>query len=208
MSTVCCIPARIGSSRIKQKMLINYKGKPLVKYMYDKVSSFGYRTYVVTDSERIAELIPKENVIVSGDASNGTDRISSVVDRISADKIINVQGDLVDVTKELILKIEQELDWEQVVTAYTKNEQSVRVVHNYGYANWFTRKDLGYGDYHIGIYGYKRNPLVWYYVAGRTDAEQIEDLEQLRFLGYYNIGVVEYDYTGIEINEQKDLQNV
>ena len=56
MSIVCCIPARLGSSRIKEKMLLEIDGKPLVKTVYDKVKEFGYDTYVITDSEKIANI--------------------------------------------------------------------------------------------------------------------------------------------------------
>ena len=76
------IPARLKSTRLKEKMLIDIDGEPLIRYMFDRVRTMGYDTYVVTDSERIAEHITKQNVIMSGESENGTARIASVLDKL------------------------------------------------------------------------------------------------------------------------------
>lgn len=198
------IPARLNSTRLKEKMLIEVDGKPLIRNVYDKVKSFGYDTYVLTDSEKISSIIP-ENCIMSGEHENGTARIASIVDKFNYSSYINVQGDMVDIDKELIEKIAIELTNKDVVTAYTKNKTSVRIIHDNNTAHWFTRKDIGYGDYHLGVYGYKTDALIWYNNNKRTKPEIIEDLEQLRFFGDYEISVVEHNYNGREINTKEDL---
>ena len=198
------IPARLDSSRLKEKMLLEVDGKPLIKAVYDKVKSFGYSPYVLTDSDKIASLIP-ENCIMTGEYENGTARIASVVDKFNFDSYINVQGDLIDISKDLIEKTIENLDFNGVVTAYTKTKSSVRIIHDGDIAHWFTRKDLGYGDYHIGIYGYSSHALRWYRDMKSTEPEKLEDLEQLRFFEGYDISVFEYNYNGREINTNQDL---
>ena len=198
------IPARLDSSRLKEKMLLEVDGKPLIKAVYDKVKSFGYSPYVLTDSDKIASLIP-ENCIMTGEYENGTARIASVVDKFNFDSYINVQGDLIDISKDLIEKTIENLDFNGVVTAYTKTKSSVRIIHDGDIAHWFTRKDLGYGDYHIGIYGYSSHALRWFRDMKSTEPEKLEDLEQLRFFEGYDISVFEYNYNGREINTNQDL---
>jgi len=198
------IPARLDSFRLKEKMLLEVDGKPLIKAVYDKVKSFGYSPYVLTDSDKIASLIP-ENCIMTGEYENGTARIASVVDKFNFDSYINVQGDLIDISKDLIEKTIENLDFNGVVTAYTKTKSSVRIIHDGDIAHWFTRKDLGYGDYHVGIYGYSSHALRWYRDMKSTEPEKLEDLEQLRFFKGYDISVFEYNYNGREINTNQDL---
>lgn len=198
------IPARLNSSRLKEKMLIEFDGRPLIKSVYDKVKKFGYDTYVVTDSNKIASLF-SSNCIMTDSFENGTARIASIIDKYKYSSYINLQGDLVDVTKDLVDKIAAELPYEDVVTAYTKNKSSVRVIHDSTNAYWFTRKDLGYGDYHIGIYGYSYNALDWYRSMEQTEPELKEDLEQLRFMSAFDVALVEHDYKGREINTVDDL---
>ena len=176
MSIAICIPARLESSRLKEKMLIEVDGKPLIKLVYDKVKEFGYDTYVVTNSNKIASLF-SSNCIMTNNFENGTARIASIIDKYKYSSYINVQWDLIDVTSELVDKIAEELPSEDVVTAYTKNKSSVRVVHDGSNAYWFTRKDLGYGDYHIGIYGYSYNALDWYKSMEQTEPELKEDMQ-------------------------------
>ena len=92
------IPARLKSTRLKEKMLIDLDGEPLIRYMFDKVRTMGYDTYVVTDSKKIAQYITRENIIISKKAENGTARIASVLDKLKQyDVIVNVQGDMVDI---------------------------------------------------------------------------------------------------------------
>ena len=44
MKIAIAIPARLDSSRIKEKMLLEFDGKPLIQNVFEKVSKFGYDT--------------------------------------------------------------------------------------------------------------------------------------------------------------------
>ena len=80
MTTAIVIPARLKSTRFPDKMLLDFHGKPLIRRVFDICQTFGYDTYVLTDSKKIADVITKFNVIMtSEDCTNGTDRIMSVI---------------------------------------------------------------------------------------------------------------------------------
>lgn len=208
MSIAFCIPARIDSSRIKEKMLIEFEGKPLIQNVFESVKSFGYPTYVITDSKKIADYIPSRNVIMSGEAENGTARIASVSDKLPYTTIINIQGDMLGITKETVLPILQHpmFGTDYLFTAYKKgyNPNGVKIIHQNGLASWFTRYDIGYGDHHLGIYSYTKELLKKYFTLKSIDQGK-EDLEQLRFLRYFPMYAIEVEYQGREINTKQNL---
>ena len=97
------IPARLNSTRVKEKMLIEFDGEPLIRLVFDKCRLMGYDTYVITDSKKTAKPITISNAIMTGEAENGTARIASVLDKLSKyDVIINVQGDMLDINVDTL----------------------------------------------------------------------------------------------------------
>ena len=210
MSTVITIPARLNSSRIKEKMLLEFDGKPLIQNVFESVSQLGYDTFVLTDSDKIARHIPSSNVILTDKAENGTARIASVLDKLDYDNYLNIQGDMLGITKDTIEPIVNHYTSPSlygVITAYKKgyNKNGVKVIHSNGQASWFTRHDIGYGDHHLGIYMYQKIVLEQYYKFKSADDNK-EDLEQLRILNYFPMTVVEVPYNGQEINTKLDYE--
>lgn len=205
MSTVICIPSRIGSTRVKEKMLIKFNGKPLIRHVFDSVEKFGYDTVVLTDSKKISNLIPKENVLLTSEHENGTSRIASVINQLNYDNYLNVQGDMLGITKDTVLPLLNNYT-SGMMTAYKKGYKpgSVKVIHQNGKASWFTRHDIGYGDQHLGVYMYDKEVLSNYNSFRGADNNK-ENLEQLRVLRYFPMYVVESFYNGIEINTPQDV---
>ena len=123
------------------------------------------------------------------------------------DYIINIQGDMLDVTYKTIESIINNINSDrQLLTAYTKgyDPKGVKIIHQDGYACWFTRKDIGYGDKHLGIYAYPIMFLDRY--RGLTENYPEEDLEQNRILGsFWKIKAIEVEYNEREINNKNDL---
>lgn len=208
MSTVICIPARIGSTRIKEKMLIEFDGVPLIRSVFNKVETFGYDTVVLTDSQKIARLLPESNVILTLKNENGTSRIASVLDQLKYDNYLNIQGDMLGITKPTVDPVLNFAESNQfsMITAYKKyyDPQGVKVIHQNGLASWFTRCDIGYGDQHLGVYMYKRELLEAYPKLKGADGGK-ESLEQLRILNHFPMHVVESSYSGREINIPSDI---
>ena len=84
---------------------------------------------------------------------------------------------------------------------------TVKLVRGAGKCLWFGRGMTGYGDWHLGIYGYKRKALEQYDNLIVTKEERHESLEQLRWLkNGWNIGVLPCEFSGMEINTPEELE--
>jgi 3-deoxy-manno-octulosonate cytidylyltransferase (CMP-KDO synthetase) len=216
MSTAIIIPARLNSTRFPKKMLAELNGYPLIKHVFDKCWNAGYETYVLTDSNEIADILPSKRVIMtSAEHENGTSRCMEVIDDVlQYDRYINIQGDMPDITPEIIRSVELELQHSDVSTAYTpmdfnlrSDPNCVKMIHSRGRVHWFLRASLTYGDHHLGVYGYNREAKAMYTVSKKYIEEDIEKLEQLRWIqNGIKIGVVEVEFNGIEINTPEDLK--
>ncbi len=208
MNIAIVIPARLNSTRLKEKMLIEFDGIPLIRLVFDKCRTMGYDCFVVTDSKKIAQHISRESVIMSDEAENGTARIASVLNKLKQyDIIVNVQGDMLDITVETLRPLLKRCMYHDVTTCYTLGckPEDVKVIHQEGKAMWFTRSDIGYGDRHLGIYAYQRHILQSYDLF--DDSYPQENLEQNRILAHYDINVVRVKYDGKEINTKKDINS-
>jgi 3-deoxy-manno-octulosonate cytidylyltransferase (CMP-KDO synthetase) len=84
---------------------------------------------------------------------------------------------------------------------------TVKVVSTGSTAHWFCRSALNYGDWHYGIYAYHPQLLKNYPELPKHKEEEIESLEQLRWLqNGYRIGVCDSE-PAAEINTEDDLKN-
>jgi 3-deoxy-manno-octulosonate cytidylyltransferase (CMP-KDO synthetase) len=214
MTTAILIPARYASTRFPGKMMAKLNGVPLVEHVYNKCAATGLSTYVLTDNQEIYNYLGAKKCLWTTEAENGTERCMQVIDEVlQYDRYINVQGDMPDITPEIILKVESELQKSDVSTAYTQmdfnlrnNPNTVKMIHSRGRAHWFLRASLQYGDHHLGVYGYNREAKSMYSTSTKFIEEDIEKLEQLRWIqNGVKIGVVEVEFDGIEINTPEDL---
>tara|TARA_Y100000385_G_scaffold291319_1_gene368563 strand:+ start:6509 stop:7186 length:678 start_codon:yes stop_codon:yes gene_type:complete len=217
-STAILIPARYESSRFPGKPLVYLAGMTMIERVYNTCILSGLDTYILTDDLRIFNLFSDRNCwIEETEYANGTERCSGALKwnvLNQYDKFINVQGDMPDVTVEMIKKTQTQLNQYKVSTVCTmmpeeeqNNPNSVKLVRGNGKCLWFGRGMTGYGDWHLGIYGYQREALESYPNLIGTREEQIEQLEQLRWLkNGWDIGVLPVTFNGIEINTPKDAR--
>jgi 3-deoxy-manno-octulosonate cytidylyltransferase (CMP-KDO synthetase) len=192
-------------------------GIPMIKRVYDACIASKIPTYVLTDDVRIANVFQNTSVIIDDtDYANGTERCAGAIklDYMQKyDQFINVQGDMPDVTLQMIERCVKWLQYYPVSTVFTSmteeeqnNPNSVKMVRAGDQALWFGRGITGYGEWHLGIYGYKRNPLEMYPTLEITQEETIEQLEQLRWLkSGWQIGCSSVYFKGVEINTQEDI---
>ena len=215
MTTAILIPARYDSSRFPAKMLAKLNGVPLIEHVYNKCVATGLDTYVLTDHQDIYNHMGAGKCLMTNEADNGTERCMQVIDEVlQYDRYINVQGDMPDITSDIIRAVEGALQYSDVSTAYTpmdfnlrNDPNSVKMIHSRGRAHWFLRASLTYGDHHLGVYGYNREAKIVYTTSKKYAEEDIEKLEQLRWIqNGQKIGVVEVEFNGIEINTPQDLE--
>ena len=217
MKTAILIPARYGSTRLPGKPLIALDNIPMIRRVYERCRKSGHDVYVLTDDVRIAEKFEPHQVIIDlEDYDNGTERCAGAVAMRTLDdydQFVNVQGDMPDVTVEMIHKCITILNEYEVSTVYTEMREeeqnkpsSVKMVRAGDTALWFGRGMTGYGEWHLGVYGYGKNALQAYPKLKITKEERVEKLEQLRWLkNGWQIGCLSVYFNGVEINTPEDV---
>ena len=217
MKTAILIPARYGSTRFEGKPLCMLDGVPMIKRVYDACSASKIPTYVLTDDQRIAQVFKNTSVVIDDyPYENGTERCAGAINldyMKKYDQFINVQGDMPDVTLQMIERCVEWLKYYPISTVWTdmpkemqNNPDSVKMVRAGDQALWFGRGMTGYGEWHLGIYGYRRDALELYSDLEVTQEEEVEKLEQLRWLkNGWQIGCSSVQFKGTEINSPEDV---
>lgn len=222
MRRAVIIPARLGSTRLKEKPLKKLLGKPLIRWVVEGLVKTGERVILATDSERVKEVVEDlcEVFLTPSDLPSGSDRVLYVVRDLDVDLIINYQGDEPFVYEEDIKLIFRELEkGERVVTlarkdkeAYERPEDVKVVLDREGYALYFSRSpipyfrknDTFYPLKHVGIYGFRKETLMEFGAMPPSKLEQIEGLEQLRLLENgikIKVLITENYYHGVDTEE-------
>lgn len=213
MKTAIVIPARLDSTRFPNKMLCDVGGQTLIRRVYEQCLKTGFDVYVATDSQAIADQV--DNAIFAYDCENGTARIAEAYKQMpNYDCIINVQGDMVVVPTDDVLKLPALLLDHDVATLkhpmhpdQQHDPNTVKVISSGSEAHWFCRAPLKYGDWHYGIYAYRTPALKCYRDLKVYPEESIESLEQLRWIqNGYTIGITDAGYAA-EINTPADLES-
>lgn len=224
MKTAIIIPARYGSTRLEGKPLCTIGDITMIERVYKQavMSELG-DVVVATDHESVAEEVRRfgGNVALTHpDLPSGTDRVAVVADTLpqSYKFIVNLQGDMPFIKPEQIREAVKPLEFYEIGTLVydmqeeeRNNPNSVKAIVSWrfddvGEAHWFLRASLGYGYHHAGIYAFSRAVLNEVSELNQSPIEQIEKLEQLRFLQYgYQIGVIKTEPVAGEINTQEDL---
>ena len=241
MSVCIVIPARLKSQRLPRKMLAEIQNKPLIQHVYEAVRNAKNcdAVYIATDSEEIyraAERFGASVFMTGPQLPSGTARIASLINQLSFDFVVNVQGDnpltdplVVEAVIEELTKDKADIVtpvWPIRSAADLSDPNVVKVVRSAaGRAIYFSRSPVPFlRDYplmewlkyerywgHYGIYGYRRGVLEAL-AAGRlphSRAEQMEKLEQLRFLeAGMHIQTIETDRREISVDTEADLQQV
>lgn len=237
MAFTVVIPARLASTRLPNKPLLDIAGRPMIAHVVAQAQqSSAQRIIVAVDNIKTAEVLAEydcEVCMTREDHFSGSDRIVEVIEKMDiADHeiIVNVQGDEPLIPVKLIDEVASHLiqDSNQnmataahAITAVDDidNPNVVKVVlAKDNKALYFSRCAIPYSRNnrqqavwrHIGVYAYRSHFLKKYNQWPSSPLEQTESLEQLRVLeNGYSIAVhtVNYD-TGIGVDTEEDLQHV
>lgn len=217
-SSAILIPARFASTRFPGKPLAMLGKKTMIRRVYDACIASKIPTYVVTDSMQVYNQFNANTCFIEEtEYENGTARCAGAIKHeffSKYDTFINVQGDMPDVTLDMIegtLSNLKDYDVSTMCAMMPEEKQNdphtVKLVRGAGKCLWFGRGMTGYGDWHLGIYGYKRKALEQYDNLIITKEERHESLEQLRWLkNGWNIGVLPCEFSGMEINTPEELE--
>lgn len=116
MQFVVVIPARLASTRLPNKPLLDIAGKPMLQWVWERArQSAASRVIVATDDARVAEVVRAfggEVCMTRTTHESGTDRIQEVAEQLNLDDeqiIVNVQGDEPLIPPAVINQVAQNL---------------------------------------------------------------------------------------------------
>lgn len=238
MKIIGVIPARYQSSRFPGKPLADICGKPMIWWVYNqckKVDDFD-KVLVATDDNKIFNTCKElgiEVVMTSDKHKTGTDRIGEIADKITADLIINIQGDEPllepDTIKAAIKPFYNDSNL-QVSNLMTRIDNPIDVIsptvpkvitNSEGVGIFLSRVAIpfpkGCNDYsfykQVCVYGFKPEALKFFCEYGKkygkSKIERIEDIEILRFIeNGYKVKYIEVDSNTIAVDTPIDLERV
>jgi 3-deoxy-manno-octulosonate cytidylyltransferase (CMP-KDO synthetase) len=187
---------------------------------------------VATDSQEVYEYCVGNQMKVrmtSSRHTSGTDRIYEVIQALPADIYVNIQGDEPMIRPEHLEALVQPFLRDASIhvstlktpisAAEAQNPNCVKVVTDAeGRALYFSRAPIPYNRdqapetryfKHLGLYAYTRSALDRFHQLPPSPLEQIEKLEQLRFMeNGISIHVAEIPYDTIGVDTEEDLARV
>ena len=233
LAVAVLIPARRASTRLPEKLLLAEHGEPLIATAARQAAqAFGPASVTVcADDQALLDAVRPTGIsarLTRLDHQSGTDRIAEVAAGLSADIIVNVQGDEPEMEPEHIRQVAGLLErhpWAGMATlgvrggpAEQGNPNNVKVV--LGHSDrvlWFTRAPAVWDRdasspsaacvRHLGIYAYRREVLLGYAALPASRLEQTEKLEQLRALEAgigMACGLVDHAVPGIDVRSDYD----
>ena len=220
------IPARMASSRLPGKPLADIGGVPLVGHVWARASLAALGDVIVAAGDgEIADAVRAmggQAVLTDPGLASGTDRVRAaarMVDPDGARSVINLQGDMPDVSPDILRAVAGALDTPgaEIVTAVVRRDGALgpdrvkAVVAEDGRALYFTRAEAPWGEgprfQHVGIYGFTRAALDRFCDLPPSPLERRERLEQLRALeAGMRISCVEVDSLPLSVDTPEDLE--
>ena len=232
MSYIVVIPARLKSTRLKEKLLIKIGKDEILKRTYNKCLKVisPKNIIIATDSKKIIRLceeIGARYFFTKNNCLTGTDRVAEVAKKIKKKYYINVQGDepFLDPTdlKKMInaLRLLKEVD---VINGYSHiknnkeylepsipklvfNEKKELIYMSRAPIPSSKNKKFTFAHKQICIYGFKRKPLLNFKSISKSKIEKKEDIEILRFIEKgYKLKMVSLSGKSFAIDTIKDLK--
>lgn len=240
MLRIGVIPSRLKATRFPDKPLAKIAGKSLIRRVAERTlkSKKLDKVIVATDSQLIADEVKGlgcEVVFTDPNLPSGTDRVHAAVKGLSADIVINIQGDepLIhpDVIDGLVMALEKDLGLDLVTLGQDfktaeefQSPNNVKVIlNNKSEAIYFSRFPIPFSRTeindklfpnpvclkHIGLYGFRRTFLDTFCQTPVSILEKSESLEQLRAMSLgARIQVIKthHFFQGVDVPE--DIQKV
>jgi len=229
--TVAIIPARLESSRLPGKALLNIHGLPMIVHVYKRclLAERLDDVYVATDNEKIRIAIEEYGgkvIMTATDHETGTDRIAEAASHLDADIVVNVQGDEALVNPRYIDKVVEAIQTDRtvevaiLVNPFDKHNSpsDIKVVlKENNDVLYLSRADIPSDArvdsppmlkaYHI--VPFRKEFLLQYAGWEKGELEQIEFNEYLRILEKgHNIRAVHVESDALSVDTQSDLDYV
>jgi 3-deoxy-manno-octulosonate cytidylyltransferase (CMP-KDO synthetase) len=217
------------------KALIPLAGKPLLQHVWERsrAAQLGSDPLVATDDERIAiaaRSFGAPVVMTSAKHRCGSERVAEVATGLTADIVVNVQGDEVLIDPELLARLPSVFSdaTVQMATPVVPLQDRKRLVDpslvkavldDRQQILYFSRSPIPYPERdssaqitfygHVGVYAFRRQLLLDVYSRPASSLELAEGLEQLRVLqAGYRIQAQIWPQADFGVNTPEDLERV
>ncbi|TFB10818.1 3-deoxy-manno-octulosonate cytidylyltransferase [Candidatus Marinimicrobia bacterium MT.SAG.2] len=230
MRSIGVIPARFASKRLPGKPLLLIDNKPMIQHIWERASQCSNldELIVATDDGRIYDKVTEfggKAVLTSSELKSGSDRAAEAVKEMTADVVINIQGDEPFIEPALIDNlVEMFADGDSVMATAVRlsdendDLQDPNIVKVTRDENWnalsFSREMIASGAdssvpeqlIHIGIYGYSSDFLMKFRELEQTPLELTERLEQMRAIEHgFKIKLLQTTYHSFSVDTEEDL---
>ena len=230
MRSIGVIPARFASKRLPGKPLLLIDNKPMIQHVWERASQCSNldELIVATDDGRIYDKVTEfggKAVLTSSELKSGSDRAAEAVKEMTADVVINIQGDEPFIEPALIDNlVEMFADGDTVMATAVRisdendDLQDPNIVKVTRDENWnalsFSREMIASGAdssvpeqlIHIGIYGYSSDFLMKFRELEQTPLELTERLEQMRAIEHgFKIKLLQTTYHSFSVDTEEDL---
>lgn len=230
MKVIGLLPARLKSSRIKEKLLQKIYGLPVILHTIfrAKLAKTLNQVVVCTDSEKIQNIVKQysKTFISRKKHKNGTERISEFANKIRANFIVDIHADEAILDPQNIDKLIQfhkknkQFD---IVVPHKKSkvaagENVVKIIADKNNkVLYFTRCSAPYGFrkknnnflHHLDIISFKPSALKKFSKLKEGNLESIEGIELMRALeNNFKIGTFAIKTNTFSVNTLKDLSLV
>lgn len=229
------IPARYASTRFPGKPLVDICGKPMIWWVYQQLSLVKQieKVYVALDDERVAQVCNDYNIpfeMTRNDHKTHLDRLSEFAKKIDADFYININGDEPLMKPEYVQFLLPSTDVDSrnfyFANAMTEINDPIEVIDVArikittdvnGYGLYMARTPIPYPKGHakfkykkfVGIQCATKSALLFCGVTPRSDIEDIEDIDEYRFLEHgKKIKFINVPADTLSVDTLKDLEKV
>jgi 3-deoxy-manno-octulosonate cytidylyltransferase (CMP-KDO synthetase) len=228
---IALLPARLESSRLSRKALVDICGLPMIVHVYRrcKLAMSLDDVYVATDSDEIMRVVEAHGgkvIMTAKTHETGTDRIAEAASGMEVDIVVNVQGDEAMVNPAHInavvaaVRDDPAVNVGILVNSYSKRNSpsDIKVVINeMNDVMYLSRSDIPSDArtpnvsmlkaYHI--LPFRRDFLLKYADWDKGRLERIEFNEYLRILEKgYTIRAVQVESDAVSVDTVEDLEYV
>lgn len=231
LRTIAIIPARLESSRLPGKALLDICGLPMIVHVFKRCEFAESldEVFVATENDEIRQVVKQYGgkvIMTSSHHANGTERIAEAANNIDADIVVNVQGDEalvnpahIDAAVNALIK-DPNVNVAILVNEFSKRNSPAdikTVLDEKNNVMYLSRSDIPSDArtnnppmlkaYHI--LPFRKEFLLKYASWGKGYLEKIEYHEHLRILEKgYKIRAVRVDSDAVSVDTEKDLKFV
>jgi len=225
----------MASTRLPGKPLADIGGTPMIVHVWRRAVEARVGTVLVTSPDKeIIDIIAKAGghaVETGAELTSGTDRVAAALARVDGQKrfqtVINLQGDLPDITPQAISRCldplrepavdigtlaapitddDERLD-PNVVKALLETENETGIARARDFCRLLPPEQTGPQFHHIGVYAYRRTVIDMFTRLPRSQRETERQLEQMRALDAgMRIDVALVDTVPIGVDTPADLE--